>query len=60
MASKNKCPTTGKRKFTQIKALMVVGNRRDGVGDRPKRETRAYQCEFCGTWHVTSQAKRGR
>jgi hypothetical protein len=28
---------------------------------RPGRTpSRAYMCPFCGTWHITSQRRRGR
>lgn len=60
------CPATGKRKFESIGDAKAVLNRPDipkySNGKRVKRrmskrkETRAYHCDDCGCFHLTSKA----
>lgn len=56
------CIETGKMKFAdQHAAVEAVQRNQDrferGLEDRYRLE-RAYNCEFCNWWHVTSQTKR--
>lgn len=54
------CPDTGKVKFaSEHDAQQEIERNQDlydrGLENRYRLE-RAYPCEFCGWWHVTSQA----
>lgn len=54
---------TGKRKHSELDAKLAVSEvERIEVQHRRRkyRETsqRFYQCEFCGAYHLTSQAKK--
>lgn len=51
------CPQTGKARYRdRIAALLAL----TGIDNsNPKRrEQRAYRCQFCRGWHLTSQTKR--
>jgi hypothetical protein len=55
-----KCKSTGKVRFpTQIDAMMRASLwiMRAGMGF-DKRRMRAYKCDMCGGWHLTSAKKR--
>lgn len=56
------CAETGKVKFadedTAVEAVERNQERHDR-GLQDYRLERAYMCEFCSWWHVTSQTKRG-
>lgn len=50
-----------KRRFRdEIAALHALGRIAAAVPDerRPKRPIRAYHCQHCRGWHLTSQEKR--
>lgn len=60
--TKRLCPDTGKRRFRDhvqaVRALHAAANSRrsaalDGV-QTVRRERRAYCCDACGGWHLTS------
>ena len=54
------CPVSGKRQFTEIaaqqhlEAIKVVGRDRNSAHLRKLRNKRAYLCDDCGDWHLTS------
>jgi hypothetical protein len=60
-----KCDRTGKTKFhTEVDAMIFLA-RVHGKNSRLRKlrqqgnePTRAYRCEFCRNWHLTSQTKR--
>ncbi len=67
------CKSTGKRKLTEDEAEYALerahsrqghrtSNRQDRKGNRirqfDRKEQRAYECDFCGEWHLTSQEWR--
>lgn len=49
-----KCPTTGKRQYTERGAQLALAHI-DANVPRPDdyKETRHYTCEFCGAHHLT-------
>lgn len=59
-----KCKTTGKTKFSELDAKIAlsevtsveVHHRHRKFREVPKRH---YECEFCHSWHLTSQDRRG-
>lgn len=64
MTKRKKCYKTGKQSFdTEMEAnihistirLNIVTHRKHRFREEP---VRSYECEFCGKWHTTSQAKR--
>lgn len=64
---KRLCPETGKVCYSQKEANTVKnrfkrhvykGNHRSyrmNTGANGKIPVRSYRCEFCGSWHLTSQ-----
>lgn len=46
---------TGKTGFPRAVALAKLETY--ATGDRERRPTRIYQCDHCGVWHLTSEAK---
>lgn len=51
------CPTTGKVCYedegdAEVGLLLADSARRGG--ERRRKEKRAYECERCGYWHLTS------
>lgn len=61
--ARRKCSTTGKDRFpSKLEAELAIADiqRRNKSNRRRKfREepSRSYRCEFCGTYHLTSQSK---
>lgn len=54
-APREYCPATGKvRHETAIMAFNVLGRLDHSRGFRS--ETRAYECELCGGWHLTKMS----
>ena len=47
-----RCSRTGKRGFVSEGDALI------GAANLPATYVRAYRCEFCDRWHVTSQRKR--
>ena len=60
-----KCERTGKEQFrtkldAELKRSSLSQRAHKHRKNRFREEaTRSYRCEFCGKWHLTSQAKRG-
>lgn len=58
------CPKTQKQKFkTEFDANLAIASVRSKFARRHRQRfseepTRAYRCEFCHHWHMTSQDKR--
>lgn len=58
------CSRTGKRKFdTELDAQISISTVQSSNAHHRHRShrdepSRAYECEFCHSWHTTSQAKR--
>lgn len=53
--SSRECSRTGKVRFRDKLAAQIE---LAGAVRRDKGEQRAYRCEFCRGWHLTSQSKR--
>lgn len=51
------CPRTGKTRFRDRIAALLALSGMDNLNPK-RREQRAYRCEFCRGWHLTSQKKR--
>jgi hypothetical protein len=50
----SKCPTTGKFQFRDELAAKIALAKRSR---QDKGERRAYRCEFCHRWHLTSKER---
>lgn len=51
------CPT-GKEWFTSELSAMRKINHYKNIEDNKRKPVRAYLCEFCGDWHLTSKPYR--
>jgi hypothetical protein len=51
------CARTGKARFRDRIAAQLALNGIDN-SDPKRRERRAYRCQFCRGWHLTSQKQR--
>lgn len=54
------CGRTGKQIFSEEEAYRILdraqyGGRKLKYGRSKRHERRAYECEFCGHWHLTSR-----
>lgn len=60
MKEKQRCRRTGKRRYRDheeaVGSLQKIGNN----STREVVPVRAYECDFCDGWHVTSQEVWGR
>lgn len=50
-----RCKETGKVRHRDRLDAQIVGAR---IARKGRDGARAYRCEFCGSWHLTGQAKR--
>lgn len=57
---KGLCPVTGKIRWADsIAAGRALGRAANAVNRATtKREQRAYECQWCHAWHLTSAPKR--
>lgn len=53
-----RCAATGKVRHRDLleAKLVLARKQRQGSGNRPKTERRAYRCPHCHYWHLTSAA----
>lgn len=58
---KNRCDRTNKLKLSKIEAMIYLANseflQKKHHFKHRRKETRFYECEFCGFYHLTSQSK---
>jgi len=49
---------SGKERHKDEAAAEQAMRRAEWSGDRGRPALRAYQCDYCGRWHLTSQVPR--
>jgi hypothetical protein len=57
MSKRNRKCTTGKVGYESHRRAMIACGRIVANSRRDSLPERAYHCDFCGRWHLTSQAK---
>jgi hypothetical protein len=59
MQDGEKCPVTGKRKYSTEGEALATAAHQIASNDAPK-DLRAYLCPYCQDWHLTKNAGRKR
>ncbi len=56
MDNEEKCPVSGKRKYTTEGEALATAQHQMATGNAPGG-LRAYRCSWCDAWHLTKNTK---